>query len=75
VNWVRTPLSHRRAFQIRTKDRRIQGAAADAADGKYVGYTRDSNIFQDARGTYHQSHYFYRRSARGRAGRTARSRR
>jgi hypothetical protein len=57
--WVSTPLSQRRAFQLRTRDRRIQGAAV-GSDGRYIGYT-NSNRFQDSRGTYHQSRYWYRR--------------
>ncbi len=57
--WVNTPLSQRRAFQLRTRDRRIQGPAA-GSNGKYVGYT-NSNRFQDSRGTYHQSRYWYLR--------------
>jgi len=59
LGWVNTPVSQRVAFQLRTRDRRIQGAAV-GSDGRYIGYT-NSNRFQDSRGTYHQSRYWYRR--------------
>jgi hypothetical protein len=60
LGWVNTPVSQRVAFQLRTRDRRIQGAAV-GSNGKYIGYTA-SNRFQDSRGTYHQSRYWYLRS-------------
>ncbi len=60
VSWVNTPLSQRRPFQLRTRDRRVQGAAV-GSNGKYVGYTA-SNRFQDSRGTYHQSRYWFLRA-------------
>jgi len=36
-NWINTPLTSRQPFQMRTKDRRIQGAAGPTATGKYIG--------------------------------------
>jgi hypothetical protein len=62
-NWLKTPLSQRMPFQLRTRDRRVQGATV-GSDGTYLGYTT-SNRFQNARGTYHQSRYWYRRAGRG----------
>jgi hypothetical protein len=64
VNWVNTPLANRVAFQIRTKDRRIQGAGGPATPGKYVGYNAN-NIFAATRGTYRYSHYYYLRFGTG----------
>jgi hypothetical protein len=64
LSWINTPVSGRTRFQIVTKDRRIQPAGSPAADGKYFGYTT-SQRYQDARGTYHQSNYWYRRSGTG----------
>jgi hypothetical protein len=60
-NWVATPNDNRQPFQMRTKDRRIMGAAGPTAPGKYVGYNLN-NIFAADRGTYRWSHYFYRRA-------------
>jgi hypothetical protein len=64
VNWVASPVASRVAFQIRTKDRRIQAASGPTAPGKYVGYNA-SNIFQVARGTYRFSHYYFLRYGTG----------
>ncbi|HYN83305.1 MAG TPA: hypothetical protein VES88_17635 [Gemmatimonadaceae bacterium] len=64
VNWVNTPLNNRVAFQIRTKDRRIQGAAGPATPGKYFGHNAE-NIFQSSRGTWRYSHYYYHRFGTG----------
>ena len=64
VAWVRTPVSARTRFQLVTRDRRIHPAGNPGADGKYFGYTT-SQRFQDARGTYHQSNYWYRRQGTG----------
>jgi len=64
VNWVATPLNSRVAFQLRTRDRRIQGAAGPAAAGKYIGYNRN-DIFAASRGTYRYSHYFFGRFGTG----------
>ncbi len=64
VNWVATPLGSRVAFQIRTRDRRIQGAAGPTAPGKYVGYT-PTNVGAASRGTYRYSHYYFHRFGTG----------
>jgi hypothetical protein len=64
VNWVNTPVANRVAFQLRTKDRRIQGAGGPATPGSYVGYN-ENDIFAASRGTYRFSHYFFRRYGTG----------
>jgi hypothetical protein len=64
VNWVATPNDNRQPFQIRTKDRRIQGAAGPASPGKYVGYNLN-NIFAVSRGSYRFSWYYYGRNGTG----------
>jgi hypothetical protein len=65
VNWVATPVANRVAFQLRTKDRRIQGSATNPATaGTYVGYNQN-NIFTPSRGTYRFSWYFFRRYGTG----------
>jgi hypothetical protein len=64
VNWVATPVANRVAFQMRTKDRRIQAAAGPAVAGTYVGYNLN-NIFAASRGTYRFSHYFFKRYGTG----------
>jgi hypothetical protein len=64
VNWVATPVANRVAFQIRTKDRRIQGSGGPATAGSYVGYNQN-DIFTASRGTYRFSHYFFRRYGTG----------
>lgn len=64
VNWVATPVSSRVAFQIRTKDRRIQGAGGPSTPGKYVGYNLN-DIFAASRGTYRFSHYYFLRYGTG----------
>jgi hypothetical protein len=61
VNWVATPNDNRQPFQMRTRDRRIQGTTGPTAVGKYVGYNLN-NIFAADRGTWRWSHYFYRRN-------------
>ena len=61
VNWTSQAVENRVAFQIRTKDRRIQGATGPASVGKYFGYNA-SNIFAASRGTYRYSHYYYLRN-------------
>lgn len=60
VNWVATPVQDRVAFQIRTQDRRIQGATGPASQGKYVGYNLN-DIFTASRGTYRFSWYYFHR--------------
>lgn len=64
VNWVAAPVANRQPFQIRTRDRRIQGAGGPATPGTYMGYNLN-NIFQVARGTYRFSHYYYLRYGTG----------
>jgi hypothetical protein len=64
LNWISKPLADRVAFQMRTKDRRIQGAGGPATPGKYFGYNA-SNIFAASRGTYRYSHYYYLRNGTG----------
>lgn len=64
VNWVATPVQNRVAFQIRTKDRRIQGTTGPASPGKYVGYNLN-NIFAASRGTYRFSWYYFHRFGTG----------
>lgn len=64
VNWTNTALSARVAFQMRTKDRRIQGAGGPATQGLYVGYNLN-NIFDASRGTWRFSHYAYFRNGTG----------
>ncbi|MEO7083815.1 MAG: hypothetical protein ABI442_20200 [Gemmatimonadaceae bacterium] len=64
-NWVATPVANRVAFQMRSKDRRIIGAASVTAPGAY--FTYDSNIafFNPTRGTYLQTFYYYHRYGAG----------
>jgi hypothetical protein len=64
INWVNTPLANRVGFQIRTKDRRIQGAGGPATPGKYFGFNQ-SNIFSSSRGTWRYSWYYYLRNGTG----------
>ncbi|MEO5815158.1 MAG: hypothetical protein ABIT20_07750, partial [Gemmatimonadaceae bacterium] len=64
VDWAALPVANRVAFQIRTKDRRIQGITGPASAGKYFGYNA-SNIFAASRGTYRYSHYYYKRDGVG----------
>lgn len=64
VNWVATPVESRVAFQMRTKDRRIQGTGGPASPGTYVGYN-NNNIFAASRGTYRFSHYYFLRYGTG----------
>lgn len=64
VNWVATPVNNRVAFQIRTKDRRIQGSGGPATPGLYVGYNLN-NIFAASRGTYRFSWYYFHRYGTG----------
>lgn len=62
--WYATPSANRMPWQMRTPDRRIQGAASATAAGKYVAYSRLS-IWAAARGTYRFSWYYYLRSGAG----------
>jgi hypothetical protein len=63
VKWISTPLANRQPFQMRTKDRRIQGATV-GSPGKYFGY-QNSTIFAASRGTYRYSFYYYLRNGTG----------
>lgn len=64
LNWTNTTLTSRVAFQIRTKDRRIQGLGGPGTQGLYVGYNLN-NIFDPSRGTWRFSHYAYFRAGTG----------
>jgi hypothetical protein len=64
VNWVATPLNDRVAFQMRTRDRRIQGTTGPSSPGTYVGYNLN-NIFAASRGTYRFSWYYFHRFGTG----------
>jgi hypothetical protein len=64
VNWVNTPLADRVAFQMVTKDRRIQGDDNPATPGSYMGYNLN-NIFAASRGTWRYSWYYFRRFGTG----------
>jgi hypothetical protein len=64
VNYLNTPLTSRVAFQITTKDRRIQSAAGPATAGTYMGYNA-SNIFAISRGSWRYSHYYFLRYGTG----------
>jgi hypothetical protein len=57
-------VNNRVAFQMRTKDRRIQGSGGPATPGTYVGYNLN-NIFDPSRGTYRFSHYYFLRYGTG----------
>jgi hypothetical protein len=60
LNWISKDPGARVAFQMNTKDRRIQGTTGPASPGKYFGYNVN-DIFQPGRGTYRFSHYYNRR--------------
>jgi hypothetical protein len=47
-------------FQLRSKDRRIQGDGGPGSPGSYVAYNAN-DIFDPARGTYLLSHYYQAR--------------
>jgi hypothetical protein len=64
-NWVATPLANREAFQIRTKDRRITGAAGPTSPGKYTSYDPNVSWVNATRGTYIRSFYYYTRYGAG----------
>jgi hypothetical protein len=49
---------------MRTKDRRIHGAAGPTVAGTYVGFNQN-DIFTPSRGTYRFSWYFFRRYGTG----------
>jgi hypothetical protein len=62
--WITTPIDNRQPFQIRTRDRRIQGAGGPSTPGKYIGYNLN-NLFAVSRGTWRFSHYYYLRYGTG----------
>lgn len=64
-NWVATPVASRVAFQMRTKDRRIIGAASVTAPGTYFTYDANIAFFNPTRGTYLQTFYYYHRYGAG----------
>jgi hypothetical protein len=64
VNWVATPVENRQPFQLRTRDRRIQGAGGPSTPGRYVGFNQN-NIFAASRGTYRFSWYYFLRYGTG----------
>ncbi|HEY0994471.1 MAG TPA: hypothetical protein VGD77_00640 [Gemmatimonadaceae bacterium] len=64
VNWAATPAADRMPFQLRTKDRRIQGTGGPATPGKYMGYNQNT-IFAVSRGTYRWSYYYFHRFGTG----------
>jgi hypothetical protein len=64
LTWVNTPVANRNPFQLRTRDRRIQGAGGPSTPGTYVGYNQN-NIFAASRGTYRFSWYYFLRYGTG----------
>ena len=64
VNYLNTPLANRVAFQITTKDRRIQAAAGPATAGLFVGYNA-TNIGAISRGSWRYSWYYFKRYGTG----------
>jgi hypothetical protein len=58
-NWVALPVSQRTAFQVRTKDRRIQGPTGVGSKGKYFGYDANISFYSAARGLYNASYYAF----------------
>ena len=64
-NWVATPVANRVAFQMRSQDRRIIGAAGPTAPGTYFAYDPNIAFFNPTRGTYLQTFYYYLRYGAG----------
>lgn len=64
VNWVAAPVASRVGFQLRTKDRRIQGDGGPDSPGTYIGFNQN-NIFTASRGTYRYSWYYFLRYGTG----------
>jgi len=64
INWANLAVASRTPFQIRTRDRRIQGTGGPATPGKYVGYHM-SNVGVASRGSFRFSHYYYLRFGTG----------
>ena len=58
--WLDLPVAQRERIEITTPDRRITGPTPTSA-GLYYRYRAD-NIFRPERGTYHHSHYQWRRN-------------
>ena len=63
-NWLATANESRQPFQMRTRDRRIQGAAGPTAPGTYMGYNLN-NLFAISRGSWRFSHYYFLRYGTG----------
>lgn len=63
-NWLATANDSRQPFQLRTRDRRIQGAAGPTAPGTYMGYNLN-NLFAISRGSWRFSHYYFLRYGTG----------
>jgi hypothetical protein len=63
--WVATPVANRVAFQMRSQDRRIIGAAGPTAPGSYFAYDPNIAFFNPTRGTYLQTFYYYLRYGAG----------
>ena len=63
-NWLATANDSRLPFQMRTRDRRIQGAAGPTSPGLYMGYNLN-NLFAISRGSWRFSHYFFLRYGTG----------
>jgi hypothetical protein len=57
--WVALPVGSRTAFQVRTKDRRIQGPTGVGSKGKYFGYDAQISFYSAARGLYNASYYAF----------------
>jgi hypothetical protein len=64
-NWVATPVANRVAFSMRTKDRRVIGAASSTAPGAYFSTSTNIAFFNPTRGTYLQTFYYYTRYGAG----------
>jgi hypothetical protein len=63
-NWLATANDSRQPFQMRTRDRRIQGATGPASPGIYMGYNLN-NLFAISRGSWRFSHYYFLRYGTG----------
>lgn len=63
IGWVNTPVQNRERITIRTKDRRIHGAAGSTTPGKYFGH-HTASVWAASRGTYHRSRYYFLRFGR-----------
>jgi hypothetical protein len=59
--WLAKPLNEREKFQIVTPDRRITGAGGPTTQGAYFIYRTTDLNFDRAYGSYHGSHYQWRR--------------